>query len=99
MILKCLPLVLAAGLAAAPLVCAAEIPAIAKSAAGGQLIVHGKPFLILGGELGNSSAGTAAEADTVLPHLAQLHVNTALIPVAWDWLPPRVPISCMELSK
>ena len=88
MILKCLPLVLAAGLAAAPLVCAAEIPAIAKSAAGGQLIVRGKPFLILGGELGNSSAGTAAEADTVLPHLAQLHVNTALIPVAWEQIEP-----------
>jgi hypothetical protein len=24
-------------------------------------VVHGKPFLILGGELGNSSAGTAAQ--------------------------------------
>src|SRR5580698_120501 len=42
---------------------AAEVPVIAESASGGQLIVNGKPFLILGGELGNSTAGTAAQAD------------------------------------
>ena len=29
----------------------------------GQLVVYGKPFLIRGGELGNSSAGTAAQAE------------------------------------
>jgi hypothetical protein len=54
---------------------AAEIPTIAKSASGEQLIVDGKPYLIPGGELGNSSAGTAAQADTILPRIAQLHVQ------------------------
>ena len=53
-----------------------------------QLMVHGEPFLILGGELGNSSAGTAAQADVILPRLAKNHVNTALIPVAWEQLEP-----------
>jgi len=67
---------------------AAEIPAIAKSPTGGQLIVNGKPYLILGGELGNSSAGTAAQADTILPRIAQLHVNTVLMPVAWEQIEP-----------
>ena len=50
----------------------------------GQLLVDGKPFLILGGELGNSSAGTAAPADTILPRLAAQHYNTVLMPVAWN---------------
>ena len=38
---------------------AAELPRIVKSGDSGQLLVDGKPYLILGGELGNSSAGTA----------------------------------------
>src|SRR5437764_7959992 len=54
----------------------------------GQLIVKGQPFLILGGELGNSSAGTAAQADVIIPKLAALHVNTILIPVAWEQIEP-----------
>jgi len=54
-----------------------------------QLIVQGKPFLALGGELGNSSAGTAAQADTILPRLAQLHFNTVLMPVAWNQIEPE----------
>jgi hypothetical protein len=36
-----------------PVARAAEIPRISKSASGGQLIVNEKPYLILGGELGN----------------------------------------------
>lgn len=67
---------------------AAEPPRIAKSASGGQLIVGGKPYLILGGELGNSSAGTASQADSILPRLAQMHVNTVLMPVAWEQIEP-----------
>jgi hypothetical protein len=55
----------------------------------GQLIVNGQPLLILGGELGNSSAGTAAEADAILPKLAALHVNTVLMPVAWEQIEPK----------
>lgn len=67
---------------------AADVPGIAKSAAGGQLIVNGKPYLILGGELGNSSAGTAAQADSLLPGIAKMHVNTVLMPVAWEQIEP-----------
>lgn len=67
---------------------AAQVPAIRTSAAGGQLIVGGKPYLLLAGEVGNSSAGTATQADTVLPKLAQMHLNTVLIPVAWDEIEP-----------
>jgi len=54
-----------------------------------QLIVKGQPFLILGGELGNSSAGTAAQADVIVPKLSAIHVNTILMPVAWEQIEPK----------
>jgi beta-galactosidase GanA len=68
---------------------AAELPHIRMENETGQLIVNGQPFLILGGELGNSSAGTAAEADVIVPKLAAMHVNTILMPVAWEQLEPK----------
>ena len=67
---------------------AAELPHIRMENGTGQLIVKGRPFLILGGELGNSSGGTAAQADVIIPKLAALHVNTILIPVAWEQIEP-----------
>lgn len=68
---------------------AAELPHIRIENETGQLIVNGKPFLILGGELGNSSAGTAAQADLIVPKLAGMHVNTILMPVAWEQVEPK----------
>ena len=68
---------------------AAELPHIRMENGTGQLIVNGQPFLILGGELGNSSAGTAAQADEIVPKLARLHVNTILMPVAWEQIEPK----------
>lgn len=66
-----------------------ELPAIKNENGWAQLIIHGKPFLILGGELGNSSAGTAAQADSILPKLAGMHFNTVLMPVAWQQIEPE----------
>lgn len=68
---------------------AAELPRVVRTQGASQLIVDGKPYVIFGGELGNSSAGTEAQADVILPRLAALHVNTVLMPVAWDQLEPR----------
>lgn len=68
---------------------AQDLPTVRIDKGASQLIVNGKPFLVLGGELGNSSAGTAAEADSILPRLAQLHFNTVLMPVAWDEIEPQ----------
>ncbi|MGH9686035.1 MAG: DUF5597 domain-containing protein [Candidatus Acidiferrales bacterium] len=68
---------------------AAEPPHIRIENGTSQLIVDGRPFLILGGELGNSSAGTAEQADTIIPNAAKLHVNTILMPVAWDQVEPK----------
>jgi hypothetical protein len=66
-----------------------ELPTVRFRNGASQLLVHGQPYLILGGELGNSSAGTADEADSILPRLARLHFNTVLMPVAWDEIEPQ----------
>ncbi len=68
---------------------AAGPPVVSKSSNGGQLLVNGRPYLILGGEIGNSSAGTMAQADSILPRLARMHFNTVLMPVAWEQVEPK----------
>jgi beta-galactosidase GanA len=68
---------------------AAELPHLHVENGTGQLIVQGRPFLILGGELGNSSAATAAQADEIVPKLARMRVNTILMPVAWEQIEPQ----------
>jgi hypothetical protein len=60
-----------------------------RGPAAAQLLLDGKPFLVLGGELANSSAGTAAQADQILPRLAAEHFNTVLVPVAWGEIEPE----------
>ena len=50
---------------------AADLPHFRAENGAEQLLVHGKPFLIRGGELGNSSAGTPAQADAILPAMAR----------------------------
>jgi len=68
---------------------AAELPHISIESGTGRLVVNGQPFLILGGELGNSSAGTVAEANSIIPRLAAMHVNTILMPIAWEQIEPK----------
>jgi hypothetical protein len=74
-----------------PLTLAAQTPALPElqiKDGASHLLLQGKPYLVLGGEIGNSSAGTAEQADTVLPRLRAMHMNTALIPVAWEQIEP-----------
>jgi hypothetical protein len=77
-----------AGLASAAKAGAQELPRLERQRDATQLILGGKPFLILGGELHNSSAGTAEQADLILPRLARAHVNTVLTPVSWELIEP-----------
>lgn len=54
-----------------------------------ELIVDGEPFLILGGELGNSSASSLEYVNAAWPRLRELHLNTVLAPVYWDLIEPE----------
>jgi beta-galactosidase GanA len=49
-----------------------------------QLIVDGKPFIILGGELGNSSATTPQYMQPIWSKLKMMNLNTVLMPVYWE---------------
>ena len=45
-----------------------------------QLIVDGKPFIVLGGELGNSSAACASDIEANFAKLHKMGLNTVLVP-------------------
>jgi len=53
-----------------------------------QLIVDGRPFLALAGELHNNSATSLEYMKPVWPRLAAMHLNTVLVPVSWALLEP-----------
>jgi beta-galactosidase GanA len=63
------------------------LPHLAKQGTATQLVVDGAPFLILGGETGNSS-GEAAYLRPFWPALRALKLNTVLAPVYWDLTEP-----------
>jgi len=59
-------------------------PHLSKEGAATQLIVDGKPFLVLGGELHNSSSSSLEYMEPIWPRLTAMHVNTVLTPVSWE---------------
>jgi len=65
-----------------------EIPRLTRQGDATQLQVDGKPFLILGGELGNSTASSLPYLDRQWPTLKALGLNTVLAPVEWDQIEP-----------
>ena len=65
------------------------LPRLKKQGTATQLIVHGKPFLMLGGELGNSSASDVKYMAPIWPKLKAMHLNTILMPVYWELTEPK----------
>jgi len=53
------------------------------------LLVDNKPFIILGGELGNSSASSTKYMVTVWPKLKKMNLNTLVAPVYWELMEPQ----------
>jgi hypothetical protein len=66
-----------------------RLPHLETRAHATQLIVDGKAFLILGGELHNSSASSLAYMKPIWPQLAGMHLNTVLAPVSWEIIEPE----------
>jgi hypothetical protein len=54
-----------------------------------QLQVNNKPFLVLGGELGNSSASHLKYLEPHFLHLRSMNLNTVLAPVYWELMEPE----------
>ncbi len=70
------------------LVAQTDIPHLQKAGNRHQLMVNGEPFLMLAGELGNSTASTIESMEAVWPRLKELNLNTVLVPVFWELLEP-----------
>ena len=61
-----------------------KIPHLQKKGNKTQLMVNEKPFLILGGELGNSSATSMESMESIWPKLKDMNLNTVLTPIYWE---------------
>ena len=66
-----------------------DIPHLARQGSTMQLIVKGKPFLMLAGETGNSSASDTQYMDKIWPKIVKMHLNTLVVPVYWELLEPK----------
>lgn len=67
----------------------ADLPHLQQQGTAVQLIVDNSPFLVLGGELGNSSASSLDYMKPIWPKLVQMNLNTVLTPVYWDLIEPQ----------
>jgi beta-galactosidase GanA len=63
-------------------------PSLRKQGTATQLVVDDKPFLVLAGELGNSTSSSLEYMRPVWPKLASLNLNTVLIPIYWELIEP-----------
>jgi hypothetical protein len=65
------------------------IPSLRPQGTSTQLIVDGKPFLIRGGEINNSSATNPASFEGSWAKLKSLNLNTVLVPAYWHLIEPE----------
>lgn len=67
---------------------AAAVPHLEPQGTTQRLIVNGRPMLLIGGELGNSSSSSAVYMAPHWSRLHQMHLNTVLTPVSWELIEP-----------
>ena len=67
---------------------ASDIPHLRKQGTATQLIVDGKPFLALAGELRNNSATSIEYIRPIWPKIVQSKLNTVLTGVSWAQIEP-----------
>lgn len=65
-----------------------SLPHLRATGRATQLMVDGEPFLILGGELRNSSSSSLEYMRPIWPRLVDLNINTVLAPVSWELIEP-----------
>ncbi|MDH4461936.1 MAG: DUF5597 domain-containing protein [Flectobacillus sp.] len=65
-----------------------SIPHLQKKGDTSQLIVNEKPFLILGGELHNSSTSNADYMRPIWEQVKKKNLNTVVAPVYWELIEP-----------
>ncbi|WP_163393406.1 DUF5597 domain-containing protein [Flavobacterium limi] len=66
-----------------------KMPHLEKTGNKTQLIVNEKPYIIRGGELGNSSATSMESMELIWSKLTDMNLNTVLTPVYWELIEPQ----------
>jgi hypothetical protein len=74
-----------------------QIPHLIKQSQTTQLIVKDEPFIVLGGELGNSSFTSIEYMEPIWTKLKSMNLNTVLAPVYWELIEPEEGIYNFEL--
>jgi hypothetical protein len=88
-VLPCVLALLGIGIADAQSVSTSSIPHLEKRGKATQLIVDGRPFLILAGELTNSASSSMEYMEPYWPKLAAANMNTVLAAVTWELVEPE----------
>ena len=65
-----------------------SIAHLEKRGAATQLIVDGKPYLVLAGETDNTASSSLEYMNPVWPKLVKANLNTVLVGIGWDWIEP-----------
>jgi hypothetical protein len=65
------------------------IPHLQRQGTATQLIVDGKPFLMLAGELRNSNSTSPDYLKPIWARMVAMHVNTVLSAVQWELIEPQ----------
>lgn len=66
-----------------------DIPHLKKVADKTHLVVAGEPFIVLGGELGNSSFTSLEYMKPQWEKFKMMNLNTILVPVYWELIEPE----------
>ena len=77
------------GIAHAQSASTSSIPHLEKRGKATQLIVDGRPFLLLAGELTNSASSSMDYMEPYWPKLAAANMNTILAAVTWELVEPE----------
>src|SRR5215207_7340449 len=64
------------------------MPQLRRHGSATQLIVDGCPFLVIGGELRNSSSSSIEYMQPIWQRMRDLNINTVLTPVSWELIEP-----------
>ncbi len=67
----------------------AQLPRLDKSSGTSKMMVNDKPFLILGGELHNSTASDKDALPQVMKEMKALNLNTVLTYAYWEHIEPE----------
>ncbi len=67
-----------------------QMPSLQKNEYGAtQLVVDGQPFLMLAGEVYNSSGSNMAYMDATMQAMKNGHFNSVFVPLSWELIEPK----------